>query len=498
MSDPWSLSAPPLVIWLLGPYLAAFVVALLPALSTTLILLCSLATALLGGWSLLGSRRLELQLLQEYGVSLSLDPLAGWFLLLAGAVCLGVWLEARRQGWDRTGWLLLLVLLGALNTSFLTTDLVSLYVSLEVVAISAFLLILRGATANAGWIALRYLLVSNTAMGLYLIGAALVYAQSGSFRFDALAALPPGAPLAFVLVGLLTKSGVFLNGLWLPRTHAEAPAEVSALLSGVVVSAGALPLLRLEQLSSAITGLVAPIGLASAALGLVYALSVSDAKRLLAWSTLAQMGLVVLSPATGGLLSLSHGLAKAGLFLTARHWPGRSLQHWRQRPLLWSLQLPLWLGGLSIAALPPLLGFTAKKQLQAVLSPELGWLVLLLSIGSVAVYARLCQAPWRRGPQPALCWGALLLTLPLLIAGLLTSTGKAEPAALLQALAVLGLGVLLHLGLERLRSGDGAVGPELPQLDRLSDLLGGLGVVGAGLLVAMAGGGPTVLTGGTG
>jgi len=47
--------------------------------------------------------------------------------------------------------------------------------------------------------------------------------------------LPPGAPLALVLVGLLTKSGVFLNGLWLPRTHAEAPAEVSALLSGVAL-----------------------------------------------------------------------------------------------------------------------------------------------------------------------------------------------------------------------------------------------------------------------
>lgn len=495
MSDVWSLSVPPLVIWLLGPYLAAFTVALLPACSTPLILLCSLATALLGGWAVLGRAGLELQLLQEYGVSLSLDPLAGWFLLLAGLVCLGVWCEARRQGWDRTGWLLLLVLLGALNTSFLTTDLVSLYVSLEVVAISAFLLILRGATANAGWIALRYLLVSNTAMGLFLIGAALVYAQSGSFRFAALAALPPGAPLALVLVGLLTKSGVFLNGLWLPRTHAEAPAEVSALLSGVVVSAGALPLLRLEQLNGAIEGLVAPVGLASAALGLTYALVVNDAKRLLAWSTLAQMGLVLLSPAAGGVIALTHGLAKAGLFLTARHWPGRSLRGWSERPLDWSLQLPLWLGALSIAAVPPLLGFTAKKQLQAALNPELAWLVLPLSIGSVALYARICQAPWRWAWRPPLCWGAVLLTLPLLFAGLVVSAGEAGAAGLLQALAVLGLGLLLHLGLERLRAGGC---PELPQLDRLSDLLGGLGVVGAALLVAMARGSQPLLAAGGG
>lgn len=496
MNPGWIPSTTVLVGWLLAPYLAGFSVALLPALVAPLLLFSGLSTALLGAWALLSGSSVPLQLVGEYGVSLSLDPLAGWFLLLAGPVFLAVWIEARRQAWDRSGWLLLLVLLGALNTSFLTTDLVSLYVGLEVVAISAFLLILRGATANAGWIALRYLLVSSTAMTLYLIGAALVYAQSGSFRFDALAALPAGAPLAFVLVGLLTKAGVFLNGLWLPRTHAEAPAEVSALLSGVVVSAGALPLLRLEQLNGEIQSLVAPIGLASAALGLIYALIVNDAKRLLAWSTLAQMGLVVLSPSAGGLMAFSHGLAKAGLFLTARHWPGRSLHDWHERPLAWSLQLPLWAGALSIAGLPPLLGFSAKKQLQTGFAAGPGWLLLLLSIGSVAIYARLCGATWHWRPRPPLCWGALLLTLPLLLAAPVAMAAIGEgPIALLQALATLLIGLLLHLGLERLGRGDRL---RLPPLDRLPDLLGGLGLVGAGLLVAMAATTPGAIQAGVG
>ncbi|MEB3166502.1 MAG: proton-conducting transporter membrane subunit [Cyanobacteriota bacterium] len=483
MSASLSLSSTTLVGWLLAPYLAGFAVALLPVLTAPLLLLNCLSTAVLGIWALLGGRSLPLQLVGDYGVSLSLDPLAGWFLLLAGLVCLGVGLEAWRQGWDRIGWLLLLVLLGALNISFLSTDLISLYVSLEVVAISAFLLLLKEASPDGGWIALRYLLVSNTAMALYLIGAALVYAQSGSFRFEALAELPPGAPLAFVLVGLLTKSGVFLNGLWLPRTHAEAPAEVSALLSGVVVSAGALPLLRLEQLNEAIQALIAPVGLASAALGVLYALVVSDAKRLLAWSTLAQMGLVVLSPASGGLMALSHGLAKAGLFLSARHWPGRSLQGWRDRPLAWSLQLPLWLGALSIAGLPPLLGFIAKKQLLSGLAPGPAWLLVALSIGSVAIYARLCGAPLRWSPLPPLCWGALLLALPLLLGAPVAIAAADWWSGLLQGLATLLLGGLLHLGLERLGRADRLA---LPQLDRLPDLLGGLGMVGAGLVVAMA------------
>ncbi len=233
------------------------------------------------------------------------------------------------------------MLLGALNTSFLATDLVSLYVSLEVVAISAFLLILWGATTNAGWIALRYLLVSNT-------------------------------------------------------------------------------------------------------------------------------GLVVLTSAAGGVMALSHGLAKAGLFLTARQWAGRSLRDWRKRPLAWSL-------------LPPLLGFTARKRLRAALTPELR-MVALLSIGSVAVYARLFQAPATRSPERPTCWGALLLTLPLLLAGLAVNASGVSAADALLGLAVLALGLLLHLGLETLRN-DGT--PSLPQLDRLPDLLGGLGVVGAFLLVAM-------------
>jgi multicomponent Na+:H+ antiporter subunit D len=212
---------------------------------------------------------------------------------------------------------------------------------------------------------------------------------------------------------------------------------------------------------------------------LVYALSVDDAKRLLAWSTVGQMGLVVLSPVAGGALALTHGVAKAALFLTARHWPSRSLQGWSERPLAWSVQLPLWLGSLSIAGLPPLLGYSAKKQLEVAVSPMLGAILLLLSIGSVTIYARLCRAPWRGGAQQPISWGALLLTLPLL--GGAVGLGSATLSATLTALLPLALGLLLHLGLKALQRPEPRA---LPQLDRLPDLLGGLGLVGASLLLA--------------
>ena len=488
MTPNWSSAGTLLTIWLLVPYLAAFLAVLLPSLSHGLVLLCCGATAVVGAHTLLHSTNAELQLLGDFGVQLSLDPLAGWFLLLNGLVCVAVWLEARQQAWDRTGWMLLLVLLGSLNTSFLTTDLISLYVSLEVVGISAFLLILRGQSDSTPWIALRYLLIGNTAMAIYLIGAGLVYAQAGSFQFAALAALLPGAPLVLVLVGLLAKAGVFLNGLWLPRTHAEAPAEISALLSGVVVGGGALPLLRLEQLNAGIAELLLPIAAGSAVLGVIYALGVSDAKRLLAWSTLAQMGLVLLSPAAGGLMAFSHGVAKGGLFLTARHWPTRSLSAWRELPMAWPVLLPVWIGSLSIAGLAPMLGYSAKKQLESSVAPPVALLLLVLSVGSVAVYSRLCRAPLASAAATNTTaalrpWGIWLLMLAPLIGGL-WRIGQVKSGWLVSLLVLL-LGVAVDQALEwQRRRGPVA----LPSLDRLPDLLGGLGLVGAGLLLAISAG----------
>jgi len=172
MTPSWMSPDSLLITWLLAPYVAAFLAVLLPSLSHALVVLCCGATAWVGAEALIAGTTRPLQLLGEFGVPLSLEPLAAWFVLLNGLVCLAVWIEARRQSWDRTGWMLLLVLLGSLNTSFLTTDLISLYVALEVVGITAFLLILKGKSTNASWIALRYLLIGNTTMAIYFLAQA--------------------------------------------------------------------------------------------------------------------------------------------------------------------------------------------------------------------------------------------------------------------------------------------------------------------------------------
>ncbi len=495
--DPLASGLPALLTaWLLLPFLAAFLAALLPSLARGLLLLSSLATALVGIQQLLGGPAVALELLGSHGVLLSVDQLSGWFFLLNALVLSAVLLD----GWARPQpvpqRMLLLVLQGGLNVAFVATDLVSLYVTLELVGICAFLLIVLPQRESTLWVGLRYLLVGNTAMSLFLVGAALVYVQQESFRFEALVGLPFGAPQVFLLIGLFTKAGLFAAGLWLPRTHAEAPPEVSALLSGVVVAGGVAPLLRLATLDPVLLSSIRWVGAASAVLGVIYALASGDAKRLLAWSTLSQMGLIVLSPLSGGALALAHGLAKGALFLSVRHVPSRQLALWPSRPIPPATQAAVWIGSLSIAGLPPLAGFAAKKQLSAVLPGSWSTFVLLASIGTVAVYAQfwplLLQGGDTRPAMPAVPLperlALALLLLPLAAGGLIAALQGPLWSGAASTSLVLAAGLLLHRWLAGSRRDAPQPWPNLglPAIEGLEQLLGGIVVLGAGLLATVS------------
>ena len=501
MADPTTLDAW-LIAWLLLPFLAAFSSALLPRLARSLALVCVLTTLAWGVWASLPGRQVLFELIGSLGVQLQLDGVAAPFLLLNALVVLAVLVDSWRQPPPGPFLLLLMVLLGGLNSSFLATDLVSLYVALEVVGITAFLLILQSREPRQLWIALRYLLVGNGVMTLFLIGSGLLYLYTGSFRLQSLQELPPGSTtlavgLALVMLGLLTKAGVFLSGLWLPQTHAEAPAQVSALLSGVVVAGGICPLLRLALLLPAQQPVFTWVGLASVLLGLVYALGDGDLKRLLAWSTLSQMGFALLNPAAGGLFVLGHGVAKGALFLAAGKVPSRDLSLWGQQPLAPALGLTVLVGALSIAGAPPLLGYYTKATLETLPLTGipglpvhlLGWLLPLLMVGTAAVYARICWLPLGAGwqvPAP----GGLLLALMLVLVGLvapLLPGGSPFPstAALGKGLGVLAAGAAVEALRRGLHRPVTALGfrhrLRLPNLESLIDLLGALAVVGAGL-----------------
>jgi multicomponent Na+:H+ antiporter subunit D len=205
---------------------------------------------------------------------------------------------------------------------------------------------------------------------------------------------------------------------------------------------------------------------------------------------------VLLVPAAGGLYALAHGLAKAALFLVSERLPAVSLDGWRAQELPWRHGAPLLLASLSIAGAPPLLGFLAKEQLSVGLAgPQAGLLpavVLLLSVGTAAVYARLWRLPHNAAMvaeegQPA-SPGALLLVAALLLLNLTpwaleawsTLIGQGMTTALLKSAGLL----LAGLGLQRLWP-TGASGFRLPDLEGFDDLLGGVALVGAALVLLL-------------
>jgi multicomponent Na+:H+ antiporter subunit D len=354
-------------------------------------------------------------------------------------------------------WPLSLFLWAALNGLFLSADLFNLYVSLELLSIAAVALVaLDGGTA-ATTAAMRYLLVSLLGSLLFLLGIGIAYGATGTLSLVELAARPPagGAAAAFLALsttGMALKTALFPFHGWLPPAHGAAPAPGSALLSALVVKASFFIVLRLwiDVLPSASHGAAAPIlgALGSAAVlwCSLRALHQRRVKPLIAYSTAAQIGYLFLifplwrdapeGALAGGVYQIvSHGLAKASLFLAAGAMV-RALGDdgfdtiagvGRRLPLAFAA---FGLGGLSLAGLPPSGGFVAK------------WLLLTAAIGA---------QQWH--------WAAVLIAGSLLAAGYVfivvraafVETGDDRPvgriarrlegAALALAIAAITLGV---------------------------------------------------------
>ena len=322
---------------------------------------------------------LSVQLLDSFGVHLLVDELSGYFVLTNAMVTAAVVLYCWQQRKGSFFYTQVTILHGCVNAIFICADLISLYVALEVISIAAFLLISYARTNRSIWVGLRYLFISNTVMLFYLMGAVLVYQYSGSFAFVGLSAAPPEA-IALIFLGLLSKGGIFVSGLWLPLTHSEAETPVSAMLSGIVVKAGVFPLVRFALLMPELAPLVQIFGVGTAIFGVSLAIAEKDAKRVLACSTISQIGFILAAPAMAGFYAFAHGTAKAALFLTVGKLPSRDFATLRQTSIRFSLWILIAIASFSIAGLPLVAGFDAKvlslKQLD-------GWPLTALNVVTV-------------------------------------------------------------------------------------------------------------------
>ncbi len=380
------------LIWIVFPFLVGFTIYLLPKLDRVLALTGAIFSTVYATLLLIQQVPITLKLLDSFGVTLLLDPLAGFFIFTNALVTAAVIFYCWRG--DRTTFFYaqVLILHGSVNAAFICADFISLYVALEVISIATFLIIAYPRTDRSIWVGLRYLFVSNVAMLFYLVGAVLVYKAHHSFEFIGLRGAPPEA-VALIFTGLLTKGGIFVSGLWLPLTHSESESPVSALMSGVVVKAGIFPLARFALLMEEIDPIVRFFGVCTALLGVFLAIFEKDVKRMLALSTVSQLGFILAAPEVGGFYALTHGLVKSALFLIVGKLPSRNLKELRSQPIPTPIWISLVIASFSISGFPLLSGFGAKVLTMKNLLP---WQVIgmnIAALGTSTFFAKLIFLP---------------------------------------------------------------------------------------------------------
>lgn len=410
------------LIWIVLPLFVGFSIYLLPKLDRALAIVIALISLGYGLWHVLNPAPVTLQLLDSFGVSLLIDDLSGFFILTNAVVTTAVILYCWQSGKSAFFYTQAIILHGSVNAVFVSADLISVYVALEVISIAAFLLIAYPQTDRSIWVGLRYLFVSNTAMLFYLSGAVLVYQASHSFAFRGLENAPAEA-IALIFVGLLTKGGIFFSGLWLPLTHSESETPISALLSGVVVKAGVFPLVRFALMVPEIDATVRIFGVATAVLGVSYAVFSKDTKRILAFHTVSQLGFILAAPAVGGFYALTHGLVKSALFLIAGNLPSRNIKVLQENPISMPIWITLAVASFSISGFPLLAGFGAKVLTSKNLVP---WQVIgmnIAALGTAISFAKFIFLPHRLEPSAAEVKKGFWSSVVLLLSGLVLANG---------------------------------------------------------------------------
>lgn len=358
----------------------------------------------------------------------------------------------------------------ALNGIYLSGDFFNLYVTLEMLGLSAAALVTLAVTDRATEAAMRYLLVSLTGSMLFLLGVALLYVGYGTLSLEVLGARDPSGTLAWwalaaMTAGLSAKTALFPLHGWLPPAHAVAPAPGSAILSALVVKATFYVLARLwlYVYGIGVPGahgrpslvLLGVLGAAAVLTGSVLALRQTSLKRLLAYSTVAQIGyLFVVFPLLSGPGSsgdsgtwsaaawnggvyhaVGHALAKAAMFMAAGNMSYAVADDAIESVSGVAHRIPMsflafGIGGLSLAGVPPSGGFVAKWLLLTAALDSGQWffavvvvtggLLTLAYVLGVARYALEVkpEPPTFRNVPDRMEWAALGLAVLAVLLGL--------------------------------------------------------------------------------
>jgi len=420
--------------------------------SARLLGLVGAATALLGGAAalgasiavLLGGRTQSVRWAWSMplgSVFLEIDPLSAVFLAAiavvttAAAVYGGGYLSSARAGYDKklaVAWFFFQLLSASMMLVVAARNGVLFLICWELMSLASFFLVMfeddKPRARRAGW---TYLVAMHLGTAFLLALFALLGKNAASLDFDHLspAAAPGWVFFALAMIGFGTKAGFIPMHVWLPEAHPAAPSHVSAVMSGVMIKTGVYGLLRVLVLIGPPEPwwgwtLVA-VGVVSGLLGVIYALAQHDLKRLLAYHSVENIGIIAMglgvgylgvsfrNPAmaalgfAGGLLHVvNHALFKSLLFLGAGavlHGAGTAELD-RLGGLLKRMPTTgatFLIGAAAISGLPPLNGFVSELMIYLGAAAGLAgrpdggliWLLLGVSVvGGLALIGGLAAA----------------------------------------------------------------------------------------------------------
>ncbi|MFH1723582.1 MAG: proton-conducting transporter membrane subunit [Elusimicrobiota bacterium] len=371
-----------------------------------------------------------------WGIEYVIDPLSGAVAVLVSFFALLVFFGLAREGGGamRSGAfhaLYLLLVAGLLGIA-LTGDLFNLYVFLEISALAGYALVAAG--GNRGAVAAyRYLIIGSVGATFWVLGLAYLYALTGTLNMADMSARLPAlldsraavAGLSFIVAGLAIKMALFPVHGWQPDAYTYAPASVMPFVSAVTSKVSVYVLLRvlysvfLAQGPAAMTlevlGWVAAAGIVGAS---VLALAQRDIRRMLAYSSVAQIGYIVLGLAIGNALALTgallhilnHAVMKGCMFVAVAGIRARTGK--TDIPALAGLgaRMPWTAAAFTTAAvamigLPPTCGFFSKLYLvsgavQAGAWPFVAALAASTLLGAVYFF-RVIEQLYFREPAPA-------------------------------------------------------------------------------------------------
>lgn len=324
---------------------------------------------------------------------------------------------------------LLLIAVMGMNGIVLVRDFFSLYVFLEVTAVASFVLICLDRDKQGLEGGFKYLVLSAVATALMLTAIALLLMTTGGTSFaEVAAALRFHSPnsltriaIACFVGGLCIKGGLVPFHGWLPDAYMSAPSGVSILLAGIVTkTTGIYTLIRLVTgvfgYSSQIKSVLLFIGALSIVIGALAALGQRDFKRMLAYSSISQMGYIILSLGTGTALGIAgavfhlfnHAVFKSQLFINAAAVEEQTGT--RDMDALGGLSARMPITGatsviafLSTAGIPPLAGFWSKLIIIIAV-----WVAGYRTYAVVAVLAGLITCAYFLSMQRRVFFGTLV------------------------------------------------------------------------------------------